>query len=248
MAPLKKADSFSGKVLIATGSPWSTSVLTEVIDLADESTSCKALEDYPIQVSSASGGLIQNSQPLICGGWNGNSLFSECFMAGGAASDPVVKLLTPRQWSAAVAINSHQLWVTGGYGGSWLASTEIVDILANPPTVVPGPELPVRMNGHCIVQLNQSTVLFMGGSPNRKKTFFFDIPSQTWTDGPDMNHDRRDFGCSTMTTGSDLLVVASGGYDSPSTTELLNMGNSNGLKWSAGKPEAMNSFLKTSLF
>jgi len=60
----------SGKVLIATGSPYETSVKTEVIDLADESTTCEALQDFPIQVTGASGGLLNDSQPLICGGWN----------------------------------------------------------------------------------------------------------------------------------------------------------------------------------
>jgi len=91
------------------------------------------------------------------------------------------------------------------------------------------------MWGHCIEQLNQTTVLFMGGYPNKNKSFFFDVPSQTWTNGPDMNHDRVYFGCGLMTIGSDLLVVASGGDYSPSTTEVLNLGNPNGQKWSAGK-------------
>ena len=233
---IKKSDSFSGKVLIATGNPMDASVLTEVIDLADESASCEALADHPIQVEGASGGLINGSQPLICGGWIGNYYTSECYMAGGPTSDPVARLLTPRRYSAAVAINSHQLWVTGGiYGSNILASTEIVDILANPPTIVPGPELPVPMDGHCIVQFNQSTVLFMGGYPNYKKTFFFDTSTQTWTNGPDMNHQRMYFGCGLTIMGSDLLAVVSGGIDSPTTAELLNVGDPNGLKWSAGK-------------
>ena len=226
--------------MIATGDPLSASVKTEVIDLADESTSCEALGDYPIQVSDASGGLLKDSQPLICGGFNQYSKpnqISECFIAGGATSDPVVKLLTPRSGSAAVAINSRKLWVTGGYNydSSYLASTEIVDIEANPPRVVPGPDLPEVMTGHCIVQLNQSTVFFVGGYPNYKKTFLFDVPSETWTNGPDMNQDRHYSGCSLMPMGSDLLVVASGGDYSPSTTEVLILGNPKGLKWSAGK-------------
>ena len=162
MSPLKKSDSFSGKVLVATGFPRDTSVKTEVIDLADESTTCEALADYPIQVHAASGALLKDSIPLICGGYN-YSYISQCHIAGGTTSEPVVKLIAPRSSLAAVAINSHQLWVTGGYDvfNDFLASTEIVDIMANPPTIVPGPELPVLLERHCIVQLNQSTVLFM---------------------------------------------------------------------------------------
>ena len=227
----------SGKVLVSTGSPTGTSVKTEVIDLVDESTSCDGLEDYPIPVWGASGFLMNDSLPLICGGANDDLVpFSDCHIAGSATSDPVVKLLTARFDSAAVPINSHQLWVTGGWDGSnFLASTEIVDVLASPPTVVPGPELPVPMAAHCIVQLNESTVLFMGGRPNGKKTFFYDASTLTWTNGPDMNHERSVFGCGLMTMGSDILVVASGAYLSSSTTEVMSLGDPDGLKWSAGK-------------
>ena len=48
----------SAKVLIATGQPYETSILTEVVDLADESTPCKFLTEYPIEVYGASGGMI----------------------------------------------------------------------------------------------------------------------------------------------------------------------------------------------
>ena len=108
-----------------------------------------------------------------------------------------------------------------------------MDVLANPPTVVKGPELPVPMMAHCIVQLNTSMLMFI----SEKKTFFYNIPSQTWTNGADTNHVRSYSGCGLMTMGSDRIVVASGGFEieSRSTTELLNLDDSNGLKWSAGK-------------
>ena len=234
--------------MISTGFPSNTSVLSEVVDLADESITCDALGDFPVQVAAASGGLINNSLPLICGGWNG-SYSSECYIAGRANSDPLVKLLTPRGSSAALAMNSHQLWVTGGYNSVWpntLASTEIVDVLVSPPTVVPGPQLKVPMFGHCIVQLNQSTAMFIGGDPFHKKTFFFNFATQSWTDGPDMNYGRYYFGCGMMAMGiySSIIVVAGGAHslstapataNSSSTSEFLNLEDPNGLKWSAGK-------------
>ena len=224
---------FSAKLLVATGYPWMTSVLTEVIDLADESTTCDTLDDHPIQVTRASGGLINGSLPLICGVWNGNG---DCYIAGIATRDPVVKLLTPRDGSAAVAMGSHQLWITGGYDDSSedVMFTEIVDFTSSPASVVRGPELPMPMDGHCIVKLNESTVLFM----YRYKTFFFDYSAQAWTNGPDMSYDRYDFGCAIVKWGygSSRVVVAGSVYgEGGSTSEFLMLDDPNGLKWSAGK-------------
>ena len=232
-------DFFSAKLLVATGGPWDTSVYTEVLDLADESIVCDALGDYPIKVLGASGGLVNDSLPLICGGYANQSYISDCFIPGSAAIDPVVKLLTPREDSAAVTMNNHRLWVTGGtqnkHTGPY-STSEIVDVLAFPPTVIPGPELPEPMSDHCIVKLNASTLLFLGGNFHLTKTFFYDISTQTWTNGPYMKYARIDFGCGMMqTTNGSFMVVATGGLANPSKTEFLVLDDPNGLNWSFGK-------------
>ena len=233
--------------MVATGSTDGAIQLssTEVIDLADESTTCEAIEDYPIPVGTASGGLA--SLPIICGGRRGNSgPISECYIAGKKLHDPVAKLLTPRFGSAAVAISSHQLWITGGVDGvTPLSSTEIVNVQASYASVEKGPELPEPMVGHCIVQLNLSTVLFMGGGPSTtKKTFFYEMTTQTWTNGPDMNYGRAYFGCGLMqtATGSSIVVVSGGGTsltDFHAKTEFLPLDETHGMKGSAG---ALNPF------
>jgi hypothetical protein len=48
--------------------PPSTSVKSEVIDLEDASNICQNLEDYPFGVFSAVGGLLNQGDPLVCGG------------------------------------------------------------------------------------------------------------------------------------------------------------------------------------
>ena len=228
--------------MVATGFPRAHSVKTEVIDLADETTTCEALEDHPIEVNMASGGLLNDRVPLICGGFEGVNRLIVCYIAGSANRDPVVKRLTPRSSSAAVTLNSHQLWITGGMDDSrskYLKSTEIVDDRTSFPPVVKGPDLPVPMAGHCIVQLNQSTILFMGGAPNFKKTHFYNIETQTWTDGPDMNYGRLYSGCGMMqmATGSSVVVITGGRKTEAltrSTTEFLKLGDPFGLRWSRG--------------
>ena len=88
-----------------SGFPYETSVLAEVLDLADESTACNALGDYPIQVQGAFGGLVNDSLPLICGGRKENSDVSDCHIVGtSASSDPVAKLLAPRSFAGRVTI------------------------------------------------------------------------------------------------------------------------------------------------
>jgi hypothetical protein len=58
----------SGKVLVTTGWPRSASGKCEVIDLEDSNNICQDLEDYPNQVSGTVGGLLNQVDPLVCGG------------------------------------------------------------------------------------------------------------------------------------------------------------------------------------
>ena len=134
-----------------------------------------------------------------------------------------------------MAINSHQLWITGGLNGyNYLASTEIVDLTSYPAaTVDQGPEMPIPMYGHCLVKLNESTVLFMYGY----QTFFFDhSAAQAWTNGPDMIYNRLWFGCGMMQMGDgSTAIVVAGGASSPTKTEFLVLDDPNGMKWSVGR-------------
>lgn len=212
--------------MVATGLPLSASVLTEVIDLADESTTCEALPEYPIHEYGASGGLVNDSLPLICGGNAHPNYVGNCYIPGYGSKDSLVTLLTPRAGSAAITMESH-MWITGGWDGSnVLMSTEIVDVVSSPAFVVQGPELPMAMSGHCIVKVNGTTVLFV----YKRKTFFFDYATQAWANGPDTNHERLSSGCGIM----ENVVVVAGGHFSETTTEFLTLDDPNGLKWSAG--------------
>jgi hypothetical protein len=64
----------SGKVLVTTGYwKWNSDTLgkSEVIDLEDSGNICQVLEDYPIPVYGAVGGLLNQVDPLVCGGDRG---------------------------------------------------------------------------------------------------------------------------------------------------------------------------------
>ena len=73
-------------------------------------------------------------------------------------------------------------------GGSFLNTTEFTG-----PGSIPtyGPELPVPLRFHCMVAINSTTMMIAGGSSDptdfsRTATYFYDIPSQTFTDGPNL--------------------------------------------------------------
>ena len=57
------------RYLVATGSPSSSGVKTEIVDLSNPTMSC-LLEDIPYRAGSA-GGLL-GTTPVICGGIDGN--------------------------------------------------------------------------------------------------------------------------------------------------------------------------------
>ena len=60
----------SSKVMVTTGHPTNGENVvesTEVIDLANPFKKCKDLDDYPILINAAEGGLVQNEFPLVCG-------------------------------------------------------------------------------------------------------------------------------------------------------------------------------------
>ena len=81
-----------------------------------------------------------------------------------------------------------RLWITGG---SFLNSTEFV----SPGNAVDGPDLPGPLRFHCLVQMSSTTMILIGGSTEPgnfgqafavNTTYFYDIASQTWSDGPEL--------------------------------------------------------------
>jgi hypothetical protein len=47
-----------GKLLVTTGHPSADAVKSEVIDLEDPSNICQPLEDFPIELTASTGGLL----------------------------------------------------------------------------------------------------------------------------------------------------------------------------------------------
>ena len=104
-------------MLVTTGIPITSTIHSEVIDIIDPKNKCHPLKNFPIQASFATGGLLQNKAPVICGGYTGNIKDSnlKCFIIDKSmSSNHSIDLLYERTGSASVVLNNSQLWITGG--------------------------------------------------------------------------------------------------------------------------------------
>jgi hypothetical protein len=224
----------------------------EVIDLSDSSNVCQpsVLADYPLdKVEGASGGLLNNNVALICGGDNFPTIHDDCFPITANAIEASVKLTKPKVGSSSVVLNGSTLWLTGGflkelkeetdeyqeYFYVETKSTEFVQL--NGPS--PGPDLPHKVGSHCLVSLNDSIVILIGGFQGGKHledTFYYNNDHQTWTEGPSLINGRYDHSCALFKSPlhGDTVIVT-GGYGQDGTlasTELLNLDSNS---WTLGK-------------
>jgi hypothetical protein len=196
--------------LVTTGSPTSNSVKSEVIDLDDASNICQHMEDYPIQVYGAVGGLINQVDPFICGG---HPYTTSCYIINqpGQSSE----MLENRANASSLTLNSTHLWITGGENSNgYLQTSEFISI-GQP--AVKGPDLPYEVQLHCLVRVNSSMALLCGGENGDylNECHYIDLEDHSWSQGPSMITRRRSHSCgifkSSAHQGKDVVIVA-GGY------------------------------------
>ena len=128
--------------MVTTGRLTDKGQRTEVIDLANPDSKCDPLPDYPIQIFGATGGLLQDSSPIVCGGFDGSDLgrISQCYIIDGNETLQTIDLNIYRWNSASVLLDKNTLWITGGYEfESVLYSTEYVKL--DQSTAIAGPNL-----------------------------------------------------------------------------------------------------------
>jgi hypothetical protein len=217
--------------LVTTGSPRSTSVKSEVIDLEDASNICQNLEDYPIQVAGAVGGFLNQGDPLVCGGYPYTNVCHVVNQPGQSS-----EMLEEREFSASLTLNSSHLWVTGGYNGNVrLQTSEFVSI---GQAAVQGPDLPYAVAGHCLVGVNSSTALLCGGwnGQDYNECHYMDLEDHSWSQGPSMMTKRSFHSCGIFKSAAHQgrnIVIAAGGSNTANldSVEFLDLTTNT---WNAG--------------
>ena len=146
---------------------------------------CNNWPDFPIGVYGATGGLIGDTV-IICGGYAGGYV-DECYSLTSEKATLVTHMSVGRYLAASIVLNDNTLWVTGGSDGGSLASTEYVRMTGT----MPGPDLPMALDGHAMVAINSAYSMVIGGFTNdfSASTYFYDHTEGKWIIGPSLNFD-----------------------------------------------------------
>jgi hypothetical protein len=102
-----------------------------------------------------------------------------------------------RARAAAAQLKDGKLLVTGGHdaSGSKLNSAEMLTKEGWESNI---PSLPVTITRHCLVTVNSTTVLVIGGYQNGQysgKTFYFTFGEESWTEGPELKNKSEGHSC-----------------------------------------------------
>ena len=139
---------------------------------------------------------------------------------------------------------AHSLFVTVGYNGPF-GHLNTGEVLTDAGWQEFLPYLPVTIVGHCMVLVNSTTVLVIGGLQNDEespslKTFYFNTENGNWIDGPNLLSNRYRHSCGKLqeeSESSQYSVIVAGGYNGPffshenqtycmSSVEILDFGAS----------------------
>jgi hypothetical protein len=140
--------------------------------------------------------------------------------------------------SAAAQLKDGKILVTGGDDGSaFLKSAEMLTEDGWESNI---PSLPVSISYHCMVTVNSTTVMAIGGDQNLQssgKTFHFTIGEQSWTEGPELKQKRGRHSCGKIRRNKEsqeMSIIVAGGYAGSSdlsSVEILEEGSN---EWQKG--------------
>jgi hypothetical protein len=210
----------------------------EVINLASSTSTCKNPPNFPATVSRAIGGLGFKGNPIICGGLQNDVSSNKCYSLENNKWVSSASMNSVRVDAAAAQLKAGKLLVTGGYDGSGsiLNSAEMLTEKGWESNI---PSLPVTINGHCMVTVNSTTVMVIGGVQNYQrsgKTFYFTFGEESWTEGPELKNKRIYHSCGKIRRNKEsqeMSIIVAGGYAGGylSSVEILDEGSNN---WQTG--------------
>ena len=232
--------------MIATGYPYDDGRNTEIIDVEDSNFRCTKVEQFPVKLHGASGGLMNGQTPFICGGSayiNGRwTNYKECYHlteSGSWAKDQRATLTTARRYAGyGTVVLNNSLVLTGGYNGNHLSSIEMLSPNTTAKTLAV--QLPTGFNRHCQVPWDSETFFVIGGyggnSRRRDESYFINVKTNQRTNGPSLNTARSRHACGELEVNGRTFIIVTGGWngDYLRSTEILDKSNV-GQGWKTGK-------------
>jgi N-acetylneuraminic acid mutarotase len=225
------------KLLICGG--YSAINTCEVISLESSAITCKNPPDFPATVYRAIGGLGIQETPIVCGGRQDNSNSNSCYSLEDNEWVSYDSMSSVRVDFAVARLQDGTLLVTGGNDKSG-SSSNTSETLTEVGWESNTPPLPVTLSGHCMVTVNSTNVMVIGGHQNDKisgKTLYFTVGEEDWTEGPELKNKRTFHSCGKIRRdkeGQELSIIVAGGQDGSSylsSVEILNEGDN---EWQTG--------------
>jgi hypothetical protein len=206
----------------------------EVINLSSSAPTCKNPPNFPAKVFAAIGGLGFKGNPILCGGVQNGAPSNKCYSLENNEWVFSASMNSVRVNAAAAQLKYGKLLVTGGHDGSaHLSSAEMLTEEGWESNI---PSLPVTISAHCMVTINSTTVMVIGGYQNDQrsgKTFFFTFGEESWTEGPKLKNKREHHSCGKIRRNKESqemsIFVAGGSY--LSSVEILGEASN---EWQTG--------------
>jgi hypothetical protein len=143
-----------------------------------------------------------------------------------------------RSSAAAAQLQDGKLLVTGGEDGSY-SDLKSAEMLTEEGWENNIPSLPVSIRYHCMVTVNSTTVMVIGGVQNgyySGKTFYFTFGEESWTEGPKLKNKRKYHSCGKIRRNKEIQemsIIVAGGFGGSflSSVEILDEGSN---EWQTG--------------
>ncbi len=223
------------KLLICGGRYTDT---CEVINLASSASTCKNPPNFPATVYAAIGGLGFKGNPILSGDVQNDAYTNKCYSLKNNEWVSSASMNSVRVDAAAAQLQDGKLLVTGGSNGTNLNSAEMLTEEGWESNI---PSLKVTILIHCMVTVNSTTVMAIGGSQNNQisgKTFHFTFGEESWTDGPELKNKRGYHSCGKIRRNKEsqeMSIIVAGGYAGGSSilssVEILDEGSN---EWQTG--------------
>jgi N-acetylneuraminic acid mutarotase len=210
------------------------------MNLASSASTCKNPPNFPAKVFAAIGGLGFKGNPIICGGYQNGPLSNKCYSLENNKWVSSASMNSVRVFAAAAQLQDGKLLVTGGWdvSGSSLNSAEMLSKEGWESNI---PSLPVTIGHHCMVTVNSTTVMVIGGYQKDQgysgKTFFYTFGEESWTEGPELKNKRGLLSCGKIRRNKEsqeMSIIVAGGHDGSSflsSVEILDEGSN---EWQTG--------------
>lgn len=197
------------------------SVILKVVDgTVTDQTGCP-ISDFKGTSNIGGNGAFLGGKPTVCAGVDGNGAsHGDCFQLNQDGSWQMLATVEARSYYAYIATSSDVIWVTGGLQrvGFTNKATMKTEYVASDGSVSNGPNLPMKVNSHCLAA-TETQVFLTGGHDKTTHyddflVYSIDSEGHVSLDGslPSMNNPRNGHGCTVFSTNNDYLFVG-GGFD-----------------------------------